>query len=156
MNHVGGDGFWLIREPSGRVRALMGAGGAGTKATRQLYREAGHHEIPSRGPLAALTVPGAVAGWMLAAEAAKAQVGKGLGGKLPLDVLLAPAIKHARDGYAVTRSQARRAGTPSSAPLPPRSTSWRRPGSTISIAAMSAVKSLPTWSASAARSRAPT
>src|SRR3989304_78949 len=107
MNHVGGDGFWLIREPSGRVRALMGAGGAGTKATRQLYREAGHHEIPSRGPLAALTVPGAVAGWMLAAEAAKAQVGKGLGGKLPLDVLLAPAIRHARDGYTVTRSQAR-------------------------------------------------
>ena len=26
MNHIGGDGFWLIREPSGRVRALMGAG----------------------------------------------------------------------------------------------------------------------------------
>ena len=25
MNHIGGDGFWLIREPSGRVRALMGA-----------------------------------------------------------------------------------------------------------------------------------
>ena len=24
MNHVGGDGFWLVREPSGRVRALMG------------------------------------------------------------------------------------------------------------------------------------
>jgi gamma-glutamyltranspeptidase/glutathione hydrolase len=22
MNHIGGDGFWLIREPSGRVRAL--------------------------------------------------------------------------------------------------------------------------------------
>ena len=26
MNHIGGDGFWLIRAPSGRVRALMGAG----------------------------------------------------------------------------------------------------------------------------------
>ena len=26
MNHIGGDGFWLIREPSGRVRAIMGAG----------------------------------------------------------------------------------------------------------------------------------
>src|SRR5664280_1081128 len=25
MNHIGGDGFWLIREPSGRVRAIMGA-----------------------------------------------------------------------------------------------------------------------------------
>ena len=102
MNHVGGDGFWLIREPSGRVRALMGAGSAGAKATPRLYRDAGHDEIPARGPLAALTVPGAVAAWMLATEAAKAQ-----GGRLPLDVLLAPAIKHAREGYTVTRSQAR-------------------------------------------------
>jgi gamma-glutamyltranspeptidase len=102
MNHIGSDGFWLIREPSGRVCALMGAGRAGAKATIALYRDAGHDEIPARGPLAALTVPGAVAGWMLAMEAAKAQ-----GAKLPLDVLLAPAIKHAREGYAVTRSQAR-------------------------------------------------
>jgi oxamate amidohydrolase len=102
MNHIGGDGFWLIREPSGRVRALMGAGRAGSKATVRLYRDAGYDEIPARGPLAALTVPGAVAAWMLAAEAAKAQ-----GGRLPLDVLLAPAIKHARDGYTVTRSQVR-------------------------------------------------
>jgi oxamate amidohydrolase len=107
MNHVGGDGFWLIREPSGRVRALMGAGRAGSKATIALYREAGHDEIPARGALAALTVPGAIATWQLALEAAKAQVGKGIGGKLPLDVLLAPAIKHAREGYTVTRSQAR-------------------------------------------------
>jgi gamma-glutamyltranspeptidase/glutathione hydrolase len=102
MNHVGGDGFWLIREPSGRVRAIMGAGRAGSRATLQLYRDAGHHEIPARGPLAALTVPGAVAAWMLAAEAAKAHRGK-----LPLDLLLTGAIKHAREGYTVTRSQAR-------------------------------------------------
>jgi gamma-glutamyltranspeptidase/glutathione hydrolase len=102
MNHIGGDGFWLIREPSGRVRALMGAGRAGAKATPRLYRDAGHDEIPARGPLAALTAPGAVAAWMLAAEAAQI-----LGGKLPLDVLLGAAIGHARDGYTVTRSQAR-------------------------------------------------
>ncbi len=102
MNHLGGDGFWLIREPSGRVRALMGAGRAGAKATPRLYRDAGHHEIPSRGPLAALTVPGAVAGWTLALEAAKANRGR-----LPLDILLSAAIKHAREGYSVTRSQAR-------------------------------------------------
>jgi oxamate amidohydrolase len=101
MNHIGGDGFWLIREPSGRVRALMGAGRAGSKATIALYREAGYDEMPTRGPLAALTVPGAIAGWMLAHEAALAH-----GGKLPLGVLLAPAIKHAREGYTVTRSQA--------------------------------------------------
>src|ERR1700690_512694 len=106
MNHVGGDGFWLIREPSGRVRAIMGAGRAGAKATRQFYRGAGHHEISARGPLAALTVPGAIAGWMLALEAARAQTGKGTRAKLPLHVLFEAAIKHARDGYTVTRSQA--------------------------------------------------
>src|SRR5215467_13773653 len=68
MNHVGGDGFWLVREPSGRVRALMGAGRAGARATPRFYRDAGYDEIPPRGPLAALTVPGAIAAWMLAAD----------------------------------------------------------------------------------------
>ncbi len=34
MNHIGGDAFWLIHEPKGRVRAIMGAGPAGAKATR--------------------------------------------------------------------------------------------------------------------------
>ena len=101
MNHLGGDGFWLIREPSGRVRALMAAGPAGSRATPQLYREHGHDVIPPRGPLAALTVPGAVGGWALALEAAKAH-----GGKLPLASLLAAAIRHAHEGIAVTRSQA--------------------------------------------------
>ncbi|WP_315835223.1 gamma-glutamyltransferase family protein [Bradyrhizobium prioriisuperbiae] len=100
MNHIGGDGFWLVREPSGRVRALMGAGPAGSKASPAFYKEHGHDQIPPRGPLAALTVPAAIGGWMLALEAAKA-----LGGKLPLDVLLAPAIRSTRDGYVATRSQ---------------------------------------------------
>jgi gamma-glutamyltranspeptidase/glutathione hydrolase len=100
MNHIGGDGFWLVHEPRGRVRAFMGAGPAGTRARPELYRD--HETIPPRGPLAALTVPGAVGAWMLALEAAKA-----LGGALPLDVLLGAAIRQARDGYVVTRSQAR-------------------------------------------------
>ena len=100
MTHVGGDGFWLVREPSGRVRALMAAGPAGARARPELYREAGHDVIPPRGPLAALTVPAAVSGWMLAREAAAA-----LGGKLPLDILLGAAIRFARDGYVVSRSQ---------------------------------------------------
>jgi gamma-glutamyltranspeptidase/glutathione hydrolase len=102
MNHIGGDAFWLVREPSGRVRAIMGAGPAGAKATPALYREQGFDEIPPRGPLAALTVPGAVSTWTLALQAAEAYRGK-----LPLDVLLGPAIRHAREGYKVTRSQAR-------------------------------------------------
>src|SRR5216684_2914734 len=100
MNHIGGDGFWLVRERSGRVRALMAAGRAGADARRELYRE--HEAIPARGPLAALTVPGAVGGWALALEAATAQ-----GGRLPLDTLLGHAIRHAREGYVVAKSQAR-------------------------------------------------
>jgi oxamate amidohydrolase len=100
MNHIGGDGFWLVREPSGRVRALMAAGRAGADARPELYRD--YEAIPPRGPLAALTVPGAIAGWILALEAARAH-----GGRLPLPELLAPAIRHAGEGYVVTRSQAR-------------------------------------------------
>jgi oxamate amidohydrolase len=100
MSQVGGDGFWLVREPSGRVRALMAAGRAGSNARRELYRE--HETVPPRGPLAALTVPGAIAGWMLALEAARAQ-----GGRMPLADLLAPAIRHASDGYVVTPGQSR-------------------------------------------------
>jgi gamma-glutamyltranspeptidase/glutathione hydrolase len=100
MNHVGGDGFWTVHEPKGRVRALMGAGPAGAKAVPALYRE--HEAIPARGPLAALTVPGAIGAWMLALELAKVH-----GGKQPLDFLLAPAIRQAREGYVVTKSQVR-------------------------------------------------
>src|SRR5207247_437589 len=67
MNHIGGDGFFLMREPSGRIRAIMGGGPAGAGARIELY--GGHETIPPRGPLAALTVPGAVGTWMLALAA---------------------------------------------------------------------------------------
>jgi gamma-glutamyltranspeptidase/glutathione hydrolase len=99
MNHIGGDGFWLVREPSGRVRAFMAAGRAGANARRELYRD--FETIPPRGPLAALTVPAAIAGWSLALEAAKSH-----GARLPLGVLLGAAIRACAEGYVVTRSQA--------------------------------------------------
>ena len=88
MNHVGGDGFWLFRLPSGRVLALMAAGPAGSRRGRCSI--ASTRFFPPRGPLAALTVPGAIGSWMLAREAAKAT-----GGRLPLEVLLGPAIARA-------------------------------------------------------------
>src|SRR5262249_53803824 len=100
MAQLGGDGFWLVREPSGRVRALMASGRAGANARRELYRN--HETIPTRGPLAALTVPGAIAGWMLAMEAAATY-----GGRMRLCDLLAGAIVHAKEGAPVTRGQAR-------------------------------------------------
>src|SRR2546427_5142805 len=107
MTHLGGDGFWLVREPSGRVRALMAPGRAGANARRELYR--GYETIPPRGALAALTVPGAVAGWMLALEVASAY-----GGRLRPGGLLPPAVPPARRGPSLPRQPAR---------LPPRQVS---------------------------------
>lgn len=101
MNGIGGDGFWLVREPRGRVRYIEAAGTAGTHATIARYKGLGHDTIPVRGPLAALTVPGAIGGWRLALELSAA-----LGGRLPLHMLLANAIGHANGGIAVSRSEA--------------------------------------------------
>jgi oxamate amidohydrolase len=100
MNHIGGDGFWMIRDRSGRVRAIMAAGRSGQQVRPELYRD--YEAIPPRGPLAALTVPGAIGGWAIALEAAKS-----FGGKIPLRMLFAPAVAQARNGYTVTRSQTR-------------------------------------------------
>ncbi|KQO58325.1 MULTISPECIES: gamma-glutamyltransferase family protein [unclassified Methylobacterium] len=102
MNGIGGDGFWLVREPGGRVRGIEACGPAGSLATVARYRSQGHETIPSRGPDAALTVAGAIGGWRLALDLAKA-----LGGRLPLETLLSDAIRHARQGCAVSPSEAR-------------------------------------------------
>ena len=101
MNHLGGDAFWLVREPSGRVRYIEACGYAGSRATREFYREQGLDEIPVRGGLAALTVPGVVGGWKVLLEAAITH-----GGRMPLTRLLEPAIARARRGYVVSRSYA--------------------------------------------------
>ncbi|HMN41855.1 MAG TPA: gamma-glutamyltransferase [Phycisphaerales bacterium] len=99
MTGVGGDGFWLIAGPdTGGVQALHAAGPAAGAATRDYFRERGRTEkIPERGPLAVLTMPGAVDGWRLAHERH---------GRLPWADLFADAIAYARDGVAVSRSLA--------------------------------------------------
>ncbi len=102
MNAIGGDGFWLIRERGGQVRAIEACGYAGERATIANYRALEFEAIPPRGAMAALTVPGAVGGWILALELSKA-----LGGRLPLKTLLESAERHARAGYAVSASEAR-------------------------------------------------
>ncbi|OJY32844.1 MAG: gamma-glutamyltransferase [Rhizobiales bacterium 65-9] len=102
MNSIGGDGFWLVREPGGRVRAIEACGFAGARATIERYRALGFDAIPPRGPLAALTVPGAIGGWAAALGMAKA-----LGGRMTLPALLSDAIRHAREGCAVSASEGR-------------------------------------------------
>ena len=101
MNGIGGDGFWLIAEPGKEPVAIRACGPAAGLATCEAYRDRGFDAIPTRGPLAALTVAGAIGGW----DAALA-VARELGGKMPLSRLLAEAIRHAREGVAVTVSQA--------------------------------------------------
>jgi len=102
MNAIGGDGFWLVREPGGRVRGIEACGPAGSLATIERYREKGYDAIPPRGPDAALTVAGAVGGWMLALELAKS-----VGGRIPLGTLLSDAIRLAREGHPVSGSEGR-------------------------------------------------
>ncbi|WP_043750722.1 gamma-glutamyltransferase family protein [Methylobacterium nodulans] len=102
MNGIGGDGFWLVREPGGRVHTIEACGPAGALATIRRYRDKGYDSIPDRGPDAAVTVAGAVGGWALARELAGS-----LGGRLPLSLLLGEAIRHAREGVAVSASEAR-------------------------------------------------
>lgn len=102
MNAIGGDGFWLVREPFGEVRYIEACSVAGSRATVGFYRDRGHDVIPARGPLAANTAPAAVDGWRLALE-----LSREAGGRLPLGALLFDAIRHAREGFSVSPCQGR-------------------------------------------------
>ncbi len=102
MNAVGGDGFWLVRDKTGKMHGIEACGPAGSLATMARYRDKEFQTIPSRGPDAALTVAGAIGGWDLALEMSKA-----FGGSMPLRDLLHAAIASAREGSPVSPSQAR-------------------------------------------------
>ncbi len=98
MNGVGGDAFALFYEAeSGRVTGLNASGPAGALATPSFFTEAGEASVPERGPMA-VSVPGAVGGWIAAHERY---------GTLPLPELLAPAIDYARNGFPVSQRLAR-------------------------------------------------
>ena len=103
MNALGGDGFWLIAEPGQPPRAIDACGAAAVIASRTWYADHDLRDrLPTRGPLAALTMAGTVSGWQLALDAA-AQAG----GRLPLSRLLRDAEHYARAGTPITRSLAR-------------------------------------------------
>ncbi|MGF7156403.1 gamma-glutamyltransferase family protein [Novosphingobium gossypii] len=92
MTAIGGDGFWVIREPDGTVHAIHGCGGAAATADLSLYARL--DAVPARGPLAANTVAGTISGWAAALEADYCA--------LPLGRLLRDAIEHAEKGVPVT------------------------------------------------------
>lgn len=101
MNGIGGDGFWIIHRPGQAPVGISACGKAAALATPEFYAQRGHTDaIPARGGLAALTVPGTIAGWDTALSLVPEDR------RLPLSRLLADAIGHARNGIAVTGNQA--------------------------------------------------
>ena len=101
LNGLGGDAYWLIHEPGKPPMAIEAAGAAGRAVSPDLYRGHRLSDIPARGPLAANSVAGMVAGWSSALA-----ISRGWGGRLPLARLLEEAIRYARDGVPVSAGQA--------------------------------------------------
>ena len=98
----GGDVWALVHDGgSGPPAALDSAGFAGAGADAERVRAEGLREIPLRGHLAAVTVPGAVDGWL----ALHARYGR-----LPLADVLAEAVRIADAGFAASPLLADRAG----------------------------------------------
>jgi gamma-glutamyltranspeptidase/glutathione hydrolase len=93
MNGIGGDLFALVYDPGAKtVRALNASGRAPAAATADEFKRRSLTSVPYRGELS-VSVPGVVDGWseLLARH-----------GTIPLAKALEPAIRYARDGYAVS------------------------------------------------------
>ena len=93
MNGIGGDLFALVYDPKTKtVRALNASGRAPAAATVEEFKRRNLQSIPYRGELS-VSVPGVVDGWheLLSKH-----------GSITLERALQPAIRYARDGYAVS------------------------------------------------------
>lgn len=89
---VGGDMFALFYDGITRqVFALNGSGRAPAALNADTLREQGLRQVPARSPHA-ITVPGAVAGWVDLVERH---------GTMPLSTILTDAIHYAHDGFPV-------------------------------------------------------
>jgi gamma-glutamyltranspeptidase/glutathione hydrolase len=90
MSGPGGDGYLMLHlAAEQRVRCVNGTGPAPSRATRELFAEAG---IPGKG-IRSVSVPGIVGAWLLAHEEH---------GSLPLEQVFAPAREIALEGFPVT------------------------------------------------------
>jgi gamma-glutamyltranspeptidase/glutathione hydrolase len=98
--NIGGGGFLLLRQADGKPHFLDYREKAPAAATRDMYLDAQGNVIQGASEIGykSIGVPGSVAGLVYA---------ESKWGKLPLKQVMAPAIKLARDGYALTWDQAR-------------------------------------------------
>lgn len=94
--NIGGGGFMLVRPRNGRAKFIDYREEAPKRATRDMYVDAQGNIIPDASTLGyrAIGVPGTVSGLALAAKTF---------GKLTLAEDMAPAIRLAKNGYAVNK-----------------------------------------------------
>ena len=102
MNGLGGDNFWLIHEPGREAVGIDACGGAAGCADSAFYHAAGYDVVPARGPMAALTVAGAVSGWQAAIQYSRQH----WDGRFPLGRLFEDAVHYAEKGFSVSQTQA--------------------------------------------------
>ncbi len=97
--NIGGGGFMLIRMADGKTHFLDYREKAPAAATRDMYLDANGNVIEGASEIGykSIGVPGSVAGMVYAEQKY---------GKLTLKQVMAPAIKLARDGYALTWEEA--------------------------------------------------
>jgi gamma-glutamyltranspeptidase/glutathione hydrolase len=97
--NIGGGGFMLIRMVDGKAHFLDYREKAPAAATRDMYLDAQGNVIPGASEIGykSIGVPGSVAGLVYAEKKY---------GKLTLKQVMAPAIKLARDGHALTWEEA--------------------------------------------------
>ena len=92
-NGIGGDLFAIVWDAkSQQLYGLNASGRSPASLTLDYFKDKGMSKIPSYGPLP-VSVPGCVDGWF--------ELHKKFG-KLPMKVVLAPAIDYAQKGFPVT------------------------------------------------------
>jgi len=98
--NLGGGGFMLVRMADGKTHFLDYREKAPAAATRNMYLDAQGNVIEGASQIGykAIAVPGSVAGMVYAEQKY---------GKLTVKQVLAPAIRLAREGYALTWEEAR-------------------------------------------------
>ena len=96
--NIGGGGFMLARKANGELIGIDYRESAPKKATADMYLDEKGNAIPSKSRDGALAsgIPGSVAG-MISTHAYA---------KLPLSVLIEPAIEYAEFGYVITEKEA--------------------------------------------------